>query len=98
MKYRNFVLSIAALALVVALVPGIALGAAETTAPEAPVQALDLQIDLTEAPVTSTATLEDALFKGPKPVGLCANNGCATTCRDDADCGVGGNCIYTACF
>ncbi len=98
MKYRNFVLAIATLALVVALVPGIALGAAAETAPEAPAQTLDVQSELTEAPVTSMATLDDGLFKGPKPVGLCANNGCATTCRDDADCGVGGNCIYTACF
>jgi len=41
--------------------------------------------------------LADVLSKGPKPIGLCANNGCATTCRDDDDCGAGGNCIYTAC-
>jgi hypothetical protein len=76
------------------------------TAAEAPVTAttecevpVNLEQLLTEAPVTPMAALPaDALDMGPKPRGLCANDGCATSCRDDADCGPGGTCIYTACF
>ena len=98
MQYRNFVLTVCALALVAALVPGISTGAAEEASTETPTMVLDLQTVLTDAPVTPMATLQDTLNMGPKPVGLCANNGCTTTCRKDADCGPGGDCIFTACI